>query len=149
MKNRKLPKQNPQNSLLFEELEPRLLLSAGAEAILAYDALNDDQLLSANDPSIQFLNAEQLQNQNNTSGITEQRQEIVFIDSSVSNYEQTIADLESQNNGKFVAFVVIDSEEDGIQQISDTLAQYQDLDAVHFLTHGTAGSSEERRVGKG
>ena len=133
-------KSKPNNQLLTEELEPRLLLSAGVEALLVGDVVTDSLLPSANDASIHLLSAEQMQSYSISSGTSEQRQEIVFIDSGVSNFEQISEDIKNDSSERIIDVVVIDSQEDGIQQISDILAEYQEIDAIHFVTHGTAGT---------
>ncbi len=63
--------------------------------------------------------------------------ELVFVDSSIVDVEQLINDLKQQRtNGEF-EIVQLDSQRDGIEQISAVLANYADLDAVHILSHGT------------
>ena len=48
--------------------------------------------------------------------------------------------------GKNFEVVVLDDTTDGITQITDILDQYQDLDAVHIISHGDENSS--RVVGR-
>jgi hypothetical protein len=69
------------------------------------------------------------------------QQELIFIDEAVENYDQLIADLISNDstNRNFSIFV-LDSEKNGIDQITEELKNYQDLDAVHIISHGTQGS---------
>jgi hypothetical protein len=68
------------------------------------------------------------------------RHEIVFIDTSTQNYEQLVADVRGRNApGTQTEVVLLDPGRDGIAQISETLAGRSDIDAVHILSHGSAG----------
>ena len=52
--------------------------------------------------------------------------------------ELLVADLtSSRDDGRRIEVAVLDGERDGVEQISNLLAQYQDLDAVHLVSHGT------------
>lgn len=67
--------------------------------------------------------------------------EVIFIDESAADFEQLVADLETQREaGRAIDYFVLDSEQDGIDQIAETLQRYSDLDAVHLVSHGTAGA---------
>jgi VCBS repeat-containing protein len=67
--------------------------------------------------------------------------EVVFIDEAAQNFEQLVADLQAQRDaGRAVDFFVLDSQQDGIDQISETLQRYSNLDAIHFVSHGTTGA---------
>lgn len=59
---------------------------------------------------------------------------IVIIDPSVPDYETLL------QGGNPESVHVLDLHTDGIQQITNILAQYSDLSAVHLVTHGSAGS---------
>ena len=73
--------------------------------------------------------------------VEEQRQEIIFIDEYVDDYQTFIDDLNNNNNGSInFEVVLLDSNRDGIEQISETLSTYDDVDAVHILSHGKDGS---------
>ena len=67
--------------------------------------------------------------------------EIVFVDTSVDNFQSIIDDiLNQQDSGKSIDVVLIESDENGIQRITDTLSQYQNIDAVHIISHGSDGA---------
>jgi len=67
--------------------------------------------------------------------------EVVFVDESAEDFEQLVADLQAQRDaGRSVDFFVLDSEQDGIDQIAATLERYSDLNAVHIVSHGTTGA---------
>ncbi|MEA3207025.1 MAG: hypothetical protein QOE70_82 [Chthoniobacter sp.] len=66
------------------------------------------------------------------------RQEIVFIDTGVENYQELVKDLEQQRAaGRPVEVVLLDANRDGLTQISAALAGRSDIDAVHFIGHGS------------
>ena len=61
-------------------------------------------------------------------------QQLVFIDSAVED-SQTLID----NISGATEVVVLDSSQDELVQISQHLDKYQDLDAVHIVSHGESG----------
>ncbi|MDB5335317.1 MAG: hypothetical protein JWN70_936 [Planctomycetaceae bacterium] len=69
------------------------------------------------------------------------RTEVAFVDSQVDNYQQIVADLQSQSTSdRQIEVIVLDSGHDGIEQITDTLRGRHDIDAIHVFSHGTAGA---------
>ena len=62
---------------------------------------------------------------------------MVFIDQNVPDYDQLMADLANKDN---IDVFILDSSVDGIEQISESLIKYQNLDALHFVTHGNDGN---------
>ncbi len=64
--------------------------------------------------------------------------EIVFINENVENYEQLIAGLQNDDIRAYEV-LILDADRDGIEQISEVLAERSDLTAVHIITHGTDG----------
>ena len=60
--------------------------------------------------------------------------EIVFIDPTVTDYSDLAAGVRSG-----VEVVVLDAIADGVEQISNVLAQHQNLTAVHVVSHGSPG----------
>lgn len=68
------------------------------------------------------------------------RLEVVFLDTSVDDYQQLLEDLWSSDDpSRQFEVVLLQNSRDGIEQVSETLAGRSDLDAVHFVTHGTDG----------
>ncbi|MEZ6132993.1 MAG: DUF4347 domain-containing protein, partial [Planctomycetaceae bacterium] len=68
--------------------------------------------------------------------------ELVIIDSRVDNIDRMIADLKSEetlNSSRTLEIVVLDSSKDGIAQITSALLQYNGIDGVHIVSHGTDG----------
>src|SRR4028119_864161 len=61
--------------------------------------------------------------------------QIIFIDSSVQNYQNLIEGADA--NAKIV---ILDDKRSGIEQITQTLASESSLEAVHIVSHGNQGS---------
>ena len=104
------------NSPQFEALEERLLLSASPI---------DNQEIAISAPAIQ----------QDTSQVQVQVTEVLVIDTSVDNYEDLIASLDKPN----LEIHFIDSNSDGVLQLSNILSAYKNLDALHIVSHGAAG----------
>ena len=67
--------------------------------------------------------------------------ELVFVDAGIQNYAQLVDDImSSQDDDRAFEIIILESDRDGVEQISQALADRQDLDAVHFVTHGEAGA---------
>ncbi|MDP1929797.1 MAG: DUF4347 domain-containing protein [Thiobacillus sp.] len=114
---------------LIEELEPRILYSAD----LAPFAL--DSLAPAPEQRIVNVDGEF------ASVTAATRNELVIVDSGVQDYEALLADiLDQAGNDRHFSVVILDSNRDGIEQISDVLKQYGNLDAVHLISHGGPGA---------
>ena len=72
----------------------------------------------------------------------EVRRELVFVDTSAEDYEQLLEDLLSNADPTREIYVEwLDSSRDGIEQISQVLNNYDNLDAIHVVSHGTDGAS--------
>ncbi len=59
---------------------------------------------------------------------------IVFIDSAVEDKETLVAGVAAG-----FEVIVLDPAQDGIEQISDVLARYAEINAVHIVCHGSPG----------
>ena len=120
---------------LIEELEPRLLFSADFAPALA-DALAPQSESRVLDASGEFSGTA-----SNEQQAQHARLEVVFIDLRVQGYEKILADIHEQNtDGHSIEIVLLDSERDGVAQIGEFLSQRQDVDAIHLISHGSAGS---------
>ncbi len=65
--------------------------------------------------------------------------ELVFVDTGIQNYAQLIDDIMANaDDHRSVEVIVLEADRDGVDQVSRALADRQDLDAIHFLTHGDA-----------
>ncbi|MGH6690582.1 MAG: DUF4347 domain-containing protein, partial [Gammaproteobacteria bacterium] len=67
--------------------------------------------------------------------------ELVFVDTATPDYEALVEAMRSaaQADGLNVEFVLIDGDRDGVQKITETLAQRKDLDAIHVISHARDG----------
>jgi glucose/arabinose dehydrogenase len=62
-----------------------------------------------------------------------QSSSIAFIDSTVENYQKLVAGIAPGTE-----VVILDANQDGIQQISNVLAQRHTFSAIHIVSHGDA-----------
>jgi len=70
----------------------------------------------------------------------ELRLEVVFIDQAAENYQQLVDDLLSQaDDDRQLDVYQLNSAADGMAQITEVLATYESLDAVHLVSHGSEG----------
>lgn len=65
--------------------------------------------------------------------------EVIFVDTSTDDYERLVEDLVEQRWQKSFEVVLIDSTSDGVTQITDALRQFDELDAIHIISHGSDG----------
>ena len=69
------------------------------------------------------------------------QKELVFIDAGAPNYQQLVQDLmKAQAEGRPIEVVVLESGRDGIEQITEAMAERGDVNAVHIVSHGSDGS---------
>jgi hypothetical protein len=57
--------------------------------------------------------------------------DIVFIDSRVNNYQSLATEIESETEA-----VILDSTQDGVEQITQRLASCTDIETIHILYNG-------------
>ena len=113
----------PATPALIQALEPRMMFD-GAVAATVVDAAadhNTDSQPDSNDVAA-------------PSAAGEQRQEVVFIDSNVQNYQQLVDGIVDG-----VEVVVLNGSQDGLQQIADYLDGRSGIDSIHILSHGDSG----------
>ncbi|HIG39610.1 MAG TPA: DUF2341 domain-containing protein [Gammaproteobacteria bacterium] len=67
------------------------------------------------------------------------RVEIIIVDPATSDYQQLIDGVRSGSDNTIYEIYVLDSDSDGIQQISDILQDHATVDAVHIISHGEDG----------
>ena len=114
---------------VLEEFEPRILYSAD----FAPAALAQLHLPGASDQRL-------LQTQE-TPAATAATMEIAFVDVSLPDAQTLIDDLQAQRDaGRPIEIVRIESGEDGIARISETLDGRTGIGAVHVLSHGSDGA---------
>ena len=116
-------KKKTASAFLLESLEPRLLFSADSLVPLAAGGVlsaDSQPTLQASLPPV--ISIEQIQLQ------ADQVREIIFIDAGVDDLQLLIDDLKSSGKDEQqYAFFILDSDRDGISQISETLQRYQGI----------------------
>ena len=128
----------------FEEVEPRILFSAdGIAAAGTVVAEDEAPALEANlEPVADARNG----TESESSGVEHEaplavRHELVFVDTDTPDYQNLIDELSASGDAsRQLDIVLLDNTRDGITQITEILADYQDLDAVHILSHGENGA---------
>ena len=66
--------------------------------------------------------------------------ELILINDNVNDVGQLVADIEQNDSPeRSLEVVILNNKLDGIEQVTETLSEYKDLDAVHFITHGRDG----------
>ena len=69
------------------------------------------------------------------------RHELIIVDGATPDHRQLVEDLLRQRtDASQIELVVLDSSRGGVEQISEILSNYADLDAVHLVSHGTDGA---------
>ena len=67
--------------------------------------------------------------------------DLVFVDAGAPNYQQLIHDLmKAQAEGRPIEVVVLESDRDGVEQITEAMAGRRDVSAVHIVSHGSEGN---------
>ena len=135
MRKRKPHKKNQQaearKAFVFEELEPRVLLSAD----LPIDVPDVNVAEDLHDQEIfQEFDAQQ------TESVAQDAVslELIFVDTDTPEYQTLLSDLLTypDDTTRYQVFE-LDNTRDGIAQITEILGAYNDVSAVHILSHGT------------
>lgn len=129
------PGRLPARSTLAMALEPRMLFDGAVAATLAETAEAQPTADASNDqasPRDTHANTDNLAA--TPTGTADNRQEVVFIDNQVKNYQQLISGLKPGSE-----VVVLDGSKDGLQQIADYLNGRSGIDAIHIISHGDNG----------
>ncbi len=128
---------------LMLALEPRLLfdaagLIAGLDLLPQPDALdlsfNGEPEQTATEP-VPDLFPDAVAHADPVLSADVSPSSVVFIDSGVTDYESLVSDIAADTR-----VVFLDSQSNGIAQIRDVLAQYEDVESVHIISHGDSGS---------
>ncbi|MGK7895724.1 MAG: DUF4347 domain-containing protein [Xenococcus sp. (in: cyanobacteria)] len=70
----------------------------------------------------------------NINSTFENHHNLLFIDSGIDNYETLISGVENSE------LILLDSTKNGIEQITEILNNYAEVDSIHIISHGQAGS---------
>ncbi|WP_291596414.1 Ig-like domain-containing protein [Comamonas sp.] len=124
-------------------LEQRFMFDGAAAVDVAHaatDAAAAEHAVDAAGALRHALTAE-AQRSTEASPSSVQRQEVVFVDSQVSNIGELLAGLASN-----AEVVILDASKDGLQQMADYLQGRSGLDAIHLLSHGADGTVQMGNV---
>ena len=161
MTQRKKQKKRQKKRLapIIEALEPRVLFSADMFGGAVDSPGTDDSLATLLDDTAVALQQQTTQLQQTESKLSEPlpedddenvispltegstRLELVFIDSATPDYQVLLDDLLVQSGAnRQIDVVMLDADRDGIEQITETLQGYQDVNAIHIISHGDDGT---------
>nr|WP_226945274.1 Ig-like domain-containing protein [Pseudomonas sp. EggHat1] len=121
---------NPAMSALAMALEPRMMFD-GAVAATAVEVA-DTQTADAQPTADASSSHDNLAA--TPTGTADNRQEIVFVDGQVQDYQQLLPGIKPGTE-----VVVLNPTGDGLKQISDYLAGRTGIDAIHIVSHGLPG----------
>ncbi|MCW9025537.1 MAG: DUF4347 domain-containing protein [Gammaproteobacteria bacterium] len=96
------------------------------------DAVNTESNSTGIESDVHNIDERVSHDQHTTSG---------YIDLSTTGVDESgeIATHYSDNRDQTTQIFVLDSTRDGLEQITEVLAQFEDISAVHVLSHGAAG----------
>jgi len=66
----------------------------------------------------------------------ETRQEIIFVDAATPDYQQLLAGLNTDTSATDYQIFILQSDRDGIEQITEVLGGLDAIDAIHLVSHG-------------
>ena len=134
---KKRAKKQPK-SLHYEELEQRVLFSA--DVVPGLDNIAVEEQVIAEDVNRDVRTERQATPETVEQTAAEQRRELVLVNEDVADYEQLIADLQGSDDNRIIEVVVLESDRNGIEQVSEILSERSDLAAVHIFSHGSDGA---------
>ena len=134
--------ERPARTVDVTELEPRLCFSQtpaglvvpepvwdGAPALVCLpDTCDAPQIVELDQPHDWQLRAQ-----------GQLPQELVMIDAAVQDREQIIAEFAARADATPVSIFILDGTRDGVEQLTDVLAHFDRVSAVHLFAHGAAG----------
>jgi parallel beta-helix repeat protein/VCBS repeat-containing protein len=120
---------------LLETLEPRLLLSADAFPIAP------DLAFAADAPANSTAIVAPSETAQTTAAALSSSRELVFVDPRVPDSRQLLQTLLGEaEDGRRFEIITLDANRDGIVQVTAALKSRMQIDAVHFITHGSDGA---------
>ncbi|MEX2367574.1 MAG: DUF4347 domain-containing protein, partial [Pseudohongiellaceae bacterium] len=143
----KLPRKPGKRKGKLQSLEPRLLFDAAA--LVSLDSATDnttDTQTAADTPDADAVQ-DDLDLQDKIDNLAfavldspdaQDVKEIIFVDPSIADPEFFLENLQTENS----ITVLLDGDSDGVEQITQYLRQFEDIQGVHLITHGTSGALE-------
>ncbi|MEZ2322181.1 MAG: DUF4347 domain-containing protein [Microcoleus sp.] len=107
------------------------------QELSTYSLISDRpaQFTIENAPTVAVGSAKPADSQQGAGTFGSEISEIVFIDTAVADYQSLVAGVKPG-----IITVILDSKQDGIAQISEYLANCQQVSALHIISHGSPGS---------
>ncbi len=97
---------------------------------------NKTDLVDQSVPDTELVSADLEEESTGEQSVTSAT-EVVFVNDNIYEHEQLVEDLlQNADDDHTIEVVILDDTEDGIDQISEVLQEYDRLDAVHFITYG-------------
>ncbi|MDH3871502.1 MAG: DUF4347 domain-containing protein, partial [Gammaproteobacteria bacterium] len=126
---------------IIEAMEPRVLFSDGLEGVLAQE-LSVETTTAVSTATLEQLLTESPET-SESQAAEESRQEIIFVDTDTPDYQVLVDDLlANQDATRHFEVVLLNNQRDGVTQVSEALSMFEDVDAVHIISHGDDGSIE-------
>src|SRR5262245_33304294 len=126
---------------VFEELEPRFLMSAdlnplATDALFATPSQQPAEFRALADPGTPDVVTTA------TVAPIHRANELVFVDTATPDYQSLVDAMRTaaQADGINLEFVLIDAERDRVANINETLGQKLELDAIHVISHARDGA---------
>ncbi len=122
---------------IIEQLESRLLFPVNIEPIPLENIIaNENGMVEL--PVIESDLVPNAVESPDADSTDYQRNEIVFVDANVPDYQKLVDDLLAQHDeGRQIELFSLNITRDGIEQISESLSRHEDIDAVHIFSNGT------------
>lgn len=142
--NRKNPPSSSSVKRSLLSLEPRLMFDAAAAATaseVASEQVAQEQAEAAvsSDSTADSRTTDQVESQGVLDAIAtynpgESRTEVVFVDPTVPNYQELLRGMDPN-----IEVIMLDGGQDGVEQMATTLSGRSGIDAIHLISHGSAG----------
>ncbi|MBR9886752.1 MAG: DUF4347 domain-containing protein, partial [Oceanospirillales bacterium] len=128
---------------VIEPMEPRYLLSGDLMVVppvqeqIAQESLIDLSLEAEKNMSL----AVAVQQPVDAASAEKVVDQVIFVDTGIKDSEALIQQALASSSLDISRYEVVylDSQSDGVEQISQWLKKYEGLDAIHLLSHGSAG----------
>jgi uncharacterized repeat protein (TIGR01451 family) len=129
-----------QSIRLYQTLEERILFDAAVPMEAPSESNQAESAEQADSASLETNESSDAATSSDDQSI-EQRRELVIIDPAVEDYEELIDDLTNRDEeDRLFEVFLLDGEKSGFEQLSALLADRQDLDAIHVVSHGEQGA---------
>ena len=137
-----LPHETEHTPMLVEEMEPRILHSADlSPAVLAGDALDSQAEHRMLEQQASPATPAPTQATEQTTTL-----ELVFVDPTTPDYQTLLDDISLRSGNHSFEVILLDSDGDGVKQISETLAARDtSAQSTSFRTAAMARSTLDKR----